>query len=144
MPASESSGHVIYNPAASSTSQLAAGQNFSLDYGSGSASGDVYTDFLGVGPISISGYPMETALQVSSDFFLDAYNISGIWGTDMSYYQSQTPLAQPTWLTFAEYEIGSELYLILILLPQTSLPLIHVQIQDVCPKCHVTIIRCRF
>jgi hypothetical protein len=83
------------------------GQNFSIAYGSGTASGDVYTDVLGIGPIFVSGYPMETALQVSSEF-VASYNVSGIWGVDMSTYQSQGPATEPTWLAFAEYYIGSK------------------------------------
>ena len=132
MPASESSGHIIYSPAQSSTSQLMAGQNFSDNYGDGLVSGDVYTDVLGVGPISISGYPIETALEVSSSLAV-AYNLSGIWGMDMSYYEGQSPLAIPTWLTFADYGLGSKLESFMILLSGNSSPCTHFYFAHLSP-----------
>jgi hypothetical protein len=62
-----------------------AGQTFNLGYGSGTASGNVHTDVLELG-VAISGYPMETALDVSSSFSAqDA--ISGLWGMSLAVYQ---------------------------------------------------------
>jgi hypothetical protein len=85
MPTSESSGHAVYSAGNSSTSQLMTGQTFNLGYGSGSASGNVHTDVLELG-VAISGYPMETALDVSSSFSAqDA--ISGLWGMSLAVYQ---------------------------------------------------------
>jgi hypothetical protein len=107
MPASETSGHTVYSASSSSTSLLYPGQNFSIGYGSGTVSGDVTRDVLTIGATTVDGYPMETALQVSSSFASDT-SMDGIWGMDTNGYQaSQGPALQATYRDIAETN-GSE------------------------------------
>ena len=107
MPTTESSGHTIYSPAKSSTAEIFTGQTFDIEYGSGSVSGNVYYDVLGIGPqTTISGYPMEAALSVGSAYV--SSNLSGIWGVCRDWYQEQTPNEEETWLAFAYYYLDSK------------------------------------
>lgn len=65
----KASGHSIYNPATSKTAKPAPGQTWDIEYGDGSkASGDVVTDTLVIGSISVEGQAIECAQKLSPAF----------------------------------------------------------------------------
>ena len=65
----KNSGHHIYDPNKSSTKKNMAGSTWSIEYGDGStASGDVVTDTLKVGTISVEGQAIECAKSLSEAF----------------------------------------------------------------------------
>lgn len=80
LPESVSSGHTLYNPSLSSTSELRSGYRWSITYGNDSgASGNVYEDSVRVGSTTITAQTVEVAQQISSKFLPDIDN-DGILG----------------------------------------------------------------
>ncbi|KAF8577518.1 acid protease [Ramaria rubella] len=62
-------GHTIYNPSASSTAKQVSGASWNISYGDGSsASGNVYTDTIKIGSLTIPTQAVELAEQLSSSF----------------------------------------------------------------------------
>jgi aspergillopepsin I len=77
-------GHSIYNPAKSSTAKKLSGATWSISYGDGSnASGDVYTDTVDVGGVSVTGQAVELAKTISAQFQQDQNN-DGLLGLAFS------------------------------------------------------------
>jgi aspergillopepsin I len=113
MPTSESEGHTVYGPDASSSATLFSGQTFDISYGSGSASGAVYSETLTIGStdgsFTIGGYPLEAATD-ASDSFTSAYAMSGLFGLDMSTTQLQGPTSEITYMYFLDAYVGSKYY----------------------------------
>ena len=71
-PSSESSGHTKYNPSQSSSAQELGGATWNISYGDGSSSsGNVYTDDVTVGGLTVTGQAVELAEQVSTQFQQD-------------------------------------------------------------------------
>lgn len=84
LPASQQVGHAIYDPAASSTSQLLNGSRWSITYGDGSmARGTVYTDRVVVGGVTATSQAVEAATSMSSDFNKDL-ETDGLLGLSFS------------------------------------------------------------
>lgn len=74
-----------------------SGSTWKISYGDGSsASGDVYTDSVEVGGITVSGQAVELAKTVSSQFAQDTDN-DGLLGLAFSSINTVTPKAQTTW-----------------------------------------------
>jgi len=74
-----------------------SGATWSISYGDGStASGDVYTDNVSVGGITVTGQAVELAKKVSSQFAEDTNN-DGLLGLAFSSINTVTPNAQTTW-----------------------------------------------
>ena len=72
LSSSETSGHSIYNPSKSSTAKQLSGETWNISYGDGSgASGNVYTDDVTVGGVTVTGQAVELAEQISSQFQQD-------------------------------------------------------------------------
>ena len=70
LPASEQSGHTLYNP---SSGTLDNGETWSISYGDGSsASGNVYIDKVVVGGTTVTSQAVEAAETVSAEFESDA------------------------------------------------------------------------
>jgi len=64
-----SSGHTIYKPSVSSTSKPVPGATWNISYGDGSsASGNVYTDTIKIGALTIPNQAIELAEKLSSSF----------------------------------------------------------------------------
>ena len=70
LPASEQSGHTVYNPAISG--KVDSGETWSISYGDGSsASGNVYFDKVVVGGTTVTSQAVEAAKTVSAEFQSD-------------------------------------------------------------------------
>ncbi|KAF8509885.1 aspartic peptidase domain-containing protein [Hysterangium stoloniferum] len=62
-------GHTIYKPSASSTAKPVSGATWNISYGDGSsASGNVYTDTIHIGSLTIPNQGVELAEKLSSSF----------------------------------------------------------------------------
>ena len=73
LSSSEASGHTEYNPKKSSTAKILQGATWNISYGDGSsASGNVYTDTVTVGGVTVTAQAVELAEEVSSEFEQDA------------------------------------------------------------------------
>lgn len=97
LSASVTNGHDIYNPSKSSSSKVVQGASWNITYGDGSgASGNVYTDDVTVGGITVKGQTVELAKQVSSQFSQDTDN-DGLLGLAFSSINTVTPNPATTW-----------------------------------------------
>ena len=109
LPANEQTGHDIYNPASSSTSQELSGETWSISYGDGSsASGNVYTDTVDVGGTTVTGQAIELAETISSEFASDESD--GLLGLAFSSINTVTPDQQQTFFANAETLLDSPLF----------------------------------
>lgn len=89
-------GHQVYNPAASKTFKLLQGQTFSISYGDGSAaSGNVGTDVVEIGGVSVQNQAVELATRVSQTFIQDTQN-NGLLGLAFSKLNTVQPQQQKT------------------------------------------------
>jgi hypothetical protein len=68
----EQTGHKIFNPSKSSTFKRMSGSTWSISYGDGSnASGDVGTDKVALGSVTIKDQAVELAKKISNQFIQD-------------------------------------------------------------------------
>jgi len=101
LPSSERSGHSYYNPSKSSTAKKLSGATWNITYGDGSgASGNVYTDTVTVGGVSVTGQAVELAEQVSSQFQQDE-DSDGLLGLAFSSINTVQPEQQTTFFDTA-------------------------------------------
>ncbi|MCJ1438398.1 Type I transmembrane sorting receptor [Xylographa pallens] len=92
-PKSETTGHVIYTPSA--TSKLLSGETWDISYGDGSsASGNVYSDNVSVGKATVTAQAVEAAKTVSAEFVSDASD--GLLGLAFDSINTVTPNQQKT------------------------------------------------
>lgn len=101
LPSSESSGHAVYNPSKSSTAKELEGYTWNITYGDGSgASGNVYTDTVTVGGLTVTGQAVELAEDVSSTFISDTES-DGLLGLAFSSINTVEPKQQTTFFDTA-------------------------------------------
>ncbi|RMD43910.1 hypothetical protein DV735_g1171, partial [Chaetothyriales sp. CBS 134920] len=101
LSASARAGHSYYNPSRSSTSSLESGETWSISYGDGSsASGNVYSDDVEVGGITVTGQAVEAARSISSSFQQDT-NTDGLLGLAFSSINTVSPNPATTWFQSA-------------------------------------------
>lgn len=101
LSSSESAGHTVYDPSQSSSAQELQGYTWNITYGDGSSSsGNVYTDTVTVGGISVTGQAVELAEQVSSQFIQDTAS-DGLLGLAFSSINTVTPQQQTTFFDSA-------------------------------------------
>ena len=85
---SQTSGHSTYNV---KTGKVVSGSTWSISYGDGSsASGNVYTDKVTIGSVSVAKQAVEAATQASSEFTQDA-GVDGLVGLAFSSINTVSP-----------------------------------------------------
>ncbi|KAJ6172206.1 Penicillopepsin-1 [Penicillium chermesinum] len=107
LPKSEQAGHAIYQ---TSSGTKKPGYSWSISYGDGSsASGDVYTDTVTVGGISVSNQAVEAASRISQEFTEDVNN-DGLLGLAFSSINTVYPVPQKTWFDNAKSHLAQPLF----------------------------------
>ncbi|KAL9110935.1 MAG: hypothetical protein Q9227_004550 [Pyrenula ochraceoflavens] len=97
-PPQELSGHSYYDPFSSPTAQPLDDDYFEIQYGDGSAVvGDVVTDTVTVGGVSVSNQAVELAEDLSRSFAQEV-NLDGIMGLAFSSINNVQPDQQQTFL----------------------------------------------
>jgi aspergillopepsin I len=92
------SGHTLYQPG--SDAQQLEGSTWSISYGDGSsASGNVYSDTVEIGGISVTGQAVEVADTASQQFSSGAED--GLLGLAFSSINTVKPQPQKTWFDSA-------------------------------------------
>ncbi|UKZ78273.1 hypothetical protein TrVFT333_006009 [Trichoderma virens FT-333] len=93
---SSSKGHGLYNPSTSTSSKKVDGASWNITYGDqSSSSGDVYTDVVTVGSLTVKSQAVESAQQVSAQFAQG--NNDGLVGLAFSSINTVKPTPQKTW-----------------------------------------------
>jgi Eukaryotic aspartyl protease len=101
LSSSESSGHTSYNPSKSSTAIELQGYTWNITYGDGSSSsGNVYTDTVTVGGVSVTGQAVELAEEISEQFIEDTGS-DGLLGLAFSSINTVEPIQQTTFFDTA-------------------------------------------
>lgn len=109
-PATSVNGQTLYQIGSSTTAKQMTGATWKISYGDGSSSsGNVYTDVVTIGNISVTGQAVESATTVSSEFTSDSQS-SGLVGLAMSTLNTVTPTAQKTFFDNAKTQLGSALF----------------------------------
>ncbi|ROV92763.1 hypothetical protein VMCG_09076 [Cytospora schulzeri] len=93
---SDVNGQALYYPSKSSTAEKMSGYTWQISYGDGSSSnGDVYTDTVTIGNLTVSSQAVEAATTVSSEFTSDT-EMSGLVGLAFSSINTVSPKSQNT------------------------------------------------
>ena len=109
-PAWELNGHDYYSPANSSTSAKLTGQAWEISYGDGSScSGDVYTDTVSLGGLTVTQQAVECAKELSPEFTNDTSN-DGLIGLAFSMLNTVTPTQQKTFFESALESLDSPVF----------------------------------
>jgi hypothetical protein len=109
-PRSQINGQTVYSPAKSSTAKKLSGYSWSIQYGDGSSSsGDVYSDVVTVGGLSVSGQAVECAQTVSSSFTSDS-DLDGLLGLSFSTLNTVSPTSQKTFFDTAKSSLTSPVF----------------------------------
>jgi hypothetical protein len=108
-PSSSSQGHELYNPSKSTSSKKLNGASWTITYGDqSSSSGDVYTDIVSVGGLTVNSQAVESAQQVSAQFAQG--NNDGLLGLAFSSINTVTPTPQKTWFDNISGSLDSPLF----------------------------------
>jgi len=106
LPASEQKGHNIYK---TSEGTAKSGYTWEIEYGDGSsASGNVYTDSVSVGGVTVSNQAVEAAKKISSEFQQDPSD--GLLGLAFSSINTVEPKQQNTFFKNAEASLKSPVF----------------------------------
>ncbi|KAK4245035.1 aspartic-type endopeptidase [Corynascus novoguineensis] len=109
-PPEQLSGQQIYAPNTSSTANLLDGHTWSIRYGDGSASsGNVYTDNVTVGGLTVENQAIECAQQVSSSFTRQS-EIDGLAGLGFNTLNTVRPKSQLTFFDNAKPHLDSPVF----------------------------------
>lgn len=107
LPASEQSGHTLYNP---SSGKIDSGETWSISYGDGSsASGNVYFDEVVVGGTTVTSQAVEAAETVSAEFESDAAS-DGLLGLAFDSINTASPNQVATFFENAIPTLASPLF----------------------------------
>ncbi len=110
LPTSQVRGQRIYTPNKSSTAKLLDGHSWSIMYGDGSGSrGNVYTDNVTVGGLTVVSQAIETAQQVSSSFTSEGH-VDGLVGLGFSTMNTVSPKGQLTFFDNAKSTLEAPVF----------------------------------
>lgn len=109
-PKTSLNGQAVYNPIASNTSSRLSGESWSIRYGDGSgSSGNVYTDKVTVGGLTVNKQAVESATRVSASFTSDS-NLDGLLGLAFSDLNTVYPTPQKTFFDSALPELDAPVF----------------------------------
>jgi hypothetical protein len=109
-PSNQQSGHAIYDPSKSSTSQSLVGNSWSIKYGDGSSAGGVvYADKVVIGAVTATSQAVEAATSVSASFLSDVNN-DGLVGLSMSSINTVRPNQQKTFFDSVKSSLALPLW----------------------------------
>ncbi|KAJ3493418.1 hypothetical protein NLG97_g4741 [Lecanicillium saksenae] len=98
-----------YDPKKSKSAKKVDGASWKISYGDGSnCSGDVYTDDVTVGGLTVKGQAVESAKQVSQQFAQGEGD--GLLGLAFSELNTVTPEKQKTWFDNVKSQLDSPLF----------------------------------
>lgn len=101
--------HSLYDPSSSSSSQLLQGESWKISYADGSnCSGDVYSDSVTVGGLTVENQAVESAQQVSQQFA--SGDSDGLLGLAFSSINTVRPDQQKTWFDNVTPQLDSPLF----------------------------------
>lgn len=107
---SDVQGQTVFDPNKSSTAQKLQGYSWQILYGDGSSSsGDVYTDTVTVGGLTVTAQAVEVAKKVSSEFSSDSNN-DGLLGLGFSSINTVEPVAQKTFFDNANASLDAPVF----------------------------------
>lgn len=103
-------GHNLYNPSGSSTAaKFPSGSSWNVTYADGtSASGDVFSDTVSFGGLSVQRQAVESAINVSPYFASAA--MDGVLGLAFSSINTVSPQKQRTWFENAAPTLRSPIF----------------------------------
>ncbi|KND90046.1 Endothiapepsin [Tolypocladium ophioglossoides CBS 100239] len=108
-PSSEVNGQTLYNPSSSSTARLLNGETWSITYGDrSSSSGNVYSDVVTIGGLTVTGQAVEAAQKVSAEF--TSGPSSGLLGLAFSAINTVQPDRQQTFFANAQPNLQAPLF----------------------------------
>ncbi|CAK7269590.1 hypothetical protein SEPCBS119000_003648 [Sporothrix epigloea] len=103
-------GQTLYDPSQSSSSSYMSGYTWSIQYGDQSTSnGDIYTDTVTIGGVTVSSQAVELAQSVSSEFTSDS-NSDGLLGMAFDSINTAKPSAVETFFDNAQSSLDSFLF----------------------------------
>lgn len=109
-PTDEVNGQKTYDITSSTSAQQMTGATWKISYGDGSSSsGNVYTDVVSIGGISVTSQAVESATSVSDEFTADSSS-SGLVGLAMSSLNTVSPTAQKTFFDNAKSQLASGVF----------------------------------
>ncbi|KAH8897581.1 Asp-domain-containing protein [Thozetella sp. PMI_491] len=110
LPTKEVSGQTRYDPTSSTTATQLQGSKWSITYGDGSSSsGNVFTDTVTIGGLTVTNQAVEPAQTVSSAFTSDS-DSDGLLGLAFSTLNTVTPTSQKTFYDSASSNLDSNLF----------------------------------
>lgn len=109
-PTNQVNGQKTYEINSSTSAKQMTGATWEISYGDGSSSsGNVYTDVVSIGGISVTSQAVESATSVSDEFTEDASS-SGLVGLGMSTLNTVSPTAQKTFFDNAKSQLASAVF----------------------------------
>ncbi|KAF4470697.1 aspartic ase precursor, partial [Fusarium albosuccineum] len=103
-------GRSVYNPIKSRTAKKIEGASFGIRYGDGSSSsGDVYTDRVSIGRLTVNNQSVEAAEQVTGNLIPDI-DLDGILGLAFDSLNTVRPNPQKTWFDNAIPQLNSPVF----------------------------------
>jgi aspergillopepsin I len=106
----EVAGQKLYNPSSSSSAKRISGATWKISYGDGSSSsGDVFTDVVTIGGLTVKSQAVESAKQVSSEFTQDTAS-SGLLGLAFSTLNTVQPTQQKTFFDNAASSLSQKVF----------------------------------
>jgi hypothetical protein len=110
LPTSEVNGQTQYDPTSSTSATELTGSKWSISYGDGSSSsGNVFTDSVTVGGLTVTSQAVEPAETVSSSFTSDSES-DGLLGLAFSTLNTITPTSQTTFFDSAKSSLTSQVF----------------------------------